>query len=208
MKRKKIKFFLFLFLVLVLARFLVMPYMGPWLVKDDELQPADAMVMLMGSVSDRVLEVFHVYESGYAQLVILPEPGRMNTVLQHKYGIAIPINADIAHDALLELGVQHEHIIVLPWGTSSTKDEAVAVRTHLENNSNIRSVILVTSAPHSRRAFMIFRREFRKLDHEVQLISRPSRYSSFQARGWYRNRESTKAVFNEYMKTAAWLIGF
>jgi hypothetical protein len=53
MKRKKIKFFLFLFLVLVLARFLVVPYMGSWLVKGDELQPADAMVMLMGSVSDR-----------------------------------------------------------------------------------------------------------------------------------------------------------
>jgi uncharacterized SAM-binding protein YcdF (DUF218 family) len=208
MNRKKIKFFLFLFLMLVLARFLVVPYMGSWLVKDDALQPADAMVMLMGSVSDRVLEVFHVYEAGYAQLLLLPEPGRMNTVLQHEYGIGIPINADIAHDALLELGVPHEHIIVLPWGTSSTKDEAMAVRTYLENHSDIRSVILVTSASHSRRASMIFQREFRKLDHDVQLISRPSRYSSFQARGWYRHRESTKAVIYEYIKTAAWLIGF
>jgi uncharacterized SAM-binding protein YcdF (DUF218 family) len=208
MKRKKIKFFLFLLLVLVLARFLVVPYMGSWLVKDDALEPADAMVMLMGSVSDRVQEVFHVYEAGYAQLVILPEPGRRDTELQRKKGIRIPINVDIAHDVLLELGVRHEHIIVLPWGTSSTKDEAIAVRTYLENNSNIRSIILVTSASHSRRAFMIFRREFRKLDHDVQLISRPSRYSSFQSRCWYRNRESTKAVFYEYMKTGAWLIGF
>ena len=206
MKRKKIK--LFLFLVLVLARFLVVPYMGSWLVKDDELQPADAMVMLMGSVSDRVLEAFHVYEAGYAQQVILAEPGRMGTVLQNEYGIRIPINVDIAHDALLELGVQHEHIIVLPFGTSSTKDEAVAVRKYLENHSDIRSVILVTSASHSRRASMVFRREFRKLDHDVELISRPSRYSSFQARGWYRHRESTKAVFNEYIKTAAWFVGF
>ena len=208
MKRKKIKIFLFLFLVLFLARFLVVPYMGSWLVKEDVLQPADAMVMLMGSVSDRVLEAFHVYEAGYAQLIILPEPGRMNTLLQHEYGIDIPINFDIAHDALLELGVQHDHIILLPWGTSSTRDEAVAVRTYLENHSNIQSVILVTSASHSRRASMIFRSEFRKLNHDVQLISRPSRYSSFQARGWYRHRESTKAVFNEYIKTAAWLIGF
>ena len=38
MKSKKIKFFLFLFLVLVLARFLVVPYMGSWLVKDDALK--------------------------------------------------------------------------------------------------------------------------------------------------------------------------
>ena len=208
MKRKKIKFFLFLFLMIVLARLFVLPYMGSWLVKEDALQPADAMVMLMGSVSDRVLEVFHVYEDGYAQLVILPEPGRMNTTLQKEYGVSIPINVDIAHDALLELGVQHDHIILLSWGTSSTRDEAVAVRTYLENHNDIRSVILVTSATHSRRAFMIFRREFRKLDHDVKLISRPSRYSSFQARGWYRHRGSTKAVFSEYIKAAAWFIGF
>ena len=37
MKRKKIKFFLSLFLALVLARFLVVPNMGSWLVKDDAL---------------------------------------------------------------------------------------------------------------------------------------------------------------------------
>ena len=132
----------------------------------------------------------------------------MNTVLQHEYGIGIPINFDITHDALLDLGVQHDHIILLPWGTSSTRDEALAVRTYLENHNDIRSVILVTSASHSRRAFMIFRREFRKLDYDVQLISRPSRYSSFQARGWYRDRGSIKAVFNEYIKTAAWFVGF
>ena len=207
-KNKKIRYFLSLFLVLTLAGILVVPHMGSWLVKDDELQPADAMVILMGSVSDRVLEAFDLYEAGYTQFVILPEPYRMGTALQHEYGIEIPINVDIAHDALLELGVRDEHIIVLPWGTSSTKDEAVAVRTYLENHPDIRSVIMVTSASHSRRASMIFRREFRKLDHDVQLISRPSQYSSFQARGWYRDRQSTKAVLNEYIKTAAWLIGF
>lgn len=182
--------------------------MGSLLVKDNGLQPADAMVILMGSVSDRVQEAFDVYKAGYAQLVILPEPGRRDTALQQEKGIRIPINLDIVHDVLLDLGVYHEHIIVLPFGTTSTRDEAVAVRTYLENHSSIRSVILVTSAPHSRRAFMIFRREFRKLDHEVQLISRPSRYSSFQARGWYRDRGSIKAVFSEYIKTAAWLMGF
>ena len=192
----------------VLARFLVVPYMGSWLVKDNAIQPADAMVILMGSVSDRVQEAFDVYEAGYTQLVILPEPIRGDTALQRKKGIRLRINLDIVHEALLELGVQHEHIIVLPCGTSSTRDEAVAVRTYLENHSDIRSVILVTSASHSRRAFMIFRREFRKLNHDVQLISRPSRYSSFQARGWYRDRQSTKAVLNEYIKTAAWFVGF
>ena len=208
MKRKKIKFFLFLFLALVLARFLVVPYMGSWLVKDDATQPADAMVILMGSVSDRVQEAFDVYEDGYTQLVILPEPRRGDNALQQEKGIRIPINIDIAHNVLLELGVRNEHIIVLPFGTSSTKDEAVAVRTYLENHSDIRSVILVTSASHSRRASMIFRREFRKLDHDVEIISRPSRYSFFQARRWYRDRQSTKAVLHEYISTAAWFLGF
>jgi uncharacterized SAM-binding protein YcdF (DUF218 family) len=208
MKRKKLKFFLFLFLLVVLAGFLVVSNMGSWLVKDDALQPADAIVVLMGSVSDRVQEAFDVYEAGYAQFVILPEPSRGDTVLQNKKGIRLRINLDIVHDALLELGVQDEHIIVLPFGTSSTKDEAIAVRTYLENHPDIRSVIMVTSASHSRRAFMIFRREFRKLDHDVQLISRPSRYSSFQARDWYRHRKGIKTVLSEYIKTAAWVIGF
>jgi len=52
---------------------------------------------------------------------------------------------DIAHVALLELGDQHDNMIILPWGTRSTKDEAITVRTYLDKHSNIRSVILVTS---------------------------------------------------------------
>lgn len=208
MKRKKIKLFLSLFLVLVLASFIIVPYMGSWLVKEDELQPADAMVILMGSLSDRVQEAFHVYEDGYTQLIILPEPKRIDSALQNNKSIRIPINLDIVYDVLLELGVRQEQIVVLPYGTRSTKDEAVAVRSYLEKHPNIRSVILVTSASHTRRASMIFRREFRKLDDEIKLISRPSRYSSYKGREWYRHRGSIKVVFSEYIKTAAWFFGF
>ncbi len=53
-----------------------------------------------------------------------------------------------------------------------------------------------------RRARLIFRRELRKLDHDVELIMRPSNYSDFQASRWYRHRESARSVVFEYVKLA------
>ena len=62
-----------------------------------------------------------------------------------------------------------------------------------------------------RRARLIFRRELRKplaqplygrkiFRPNVELILRPSNYSDFQANGWYRHRESARAVVLEYLK--------
>lgn len=46
---------------------------GSWLVKEDELEKADAIVILMGSISDRVLQVADLYHQKYANKVLVVE---------------------------------------------------------------------------------------------------------------------------------------
>jgi len=95
----------------------------------------------------------------------------------------------------------------LSSAVNSTRGEAIAVREYLETQDHIRSIILVSSPPHMRRARLIFRKELRKLDREVELIMRPSYYSDFQPSGWYRHRESARDVVLEHLKLVGWILG-
>ena len=48
---------------------------GSWLVKSDDIQQADAMIMLMGGISDRVLQIADLYQQNVAGEVWIVEEG-------------------------------------------------------------------------------------------------------------------------------------
>lgn len=204
-RRRKI--FAGLLLLLLLFLLLVPPRMGRWLVVEAELQPAGAMVILMGSIADRALEAKDVYEQGYATSIVMVKPRQRGAVHLEPYGVELPSNSELTAYALGELGVPQDSIRILPGGAVSTREEAQIIRNFLEENPQIDSFILVSSRAHLRRGNMIFRKELRKLDHPVQIIPRPSSYSEFREDKWYRHRESAKSVFLEYLKIIAWMVG-
>ena len=191
----------------ILLSMLIIPRMAGYLAYEKPLQPADAMVVLMGSVADRALGAWELYEDGYAPEILMVASWQRGADYLEPYGVSVPNNSDLTAQALVELGVPGEQIRVLPGGAISTADEAEVIREFLETNPQIGSVILVSSEFHLRRAAMIFRREFRNMDREVELIPRPSRYSELETTGWYRDRESAKTVFFEYAKLGGELLG-
>ena len=185
----------------------ILPRLGTWLIVEEDMQPADAMIILMGSTADRALAAYNVYEGNYTENIIIVESNQRGIEHIEALDVHVPNNAEIIKYVLTQLTIPSENILILPGNAQSTKQEAKIISTHLEQNSQINSIILVTSASHMRRSVMTFRREFRKLDHEVEIIPSPSKYSDFQARGWYKDRESAKAVVMEYMKLVAWFVG-
>ncbi len=130
---------------------------GTWLVKDDANLHADAMVLLMGSITDRVLQAADVYNAGLADKLIIVEESRGPHKILLQRGATLVSNTDQTRNAAVALGIPADRITLLPGDARSTLTEAMIIRDYLAMDFSIDTLLLVTSAPHSRRASMIFR---------------------------------------------------
>ena len=99
-----------------------------------------------------------------------------------------------------------DSITVLPGDACSTQDEALIVRKYIENTPGIRTVTLVTSSDHTRRASMIFKKAFKKAGMPVTLYSCASKYSSYTGIGWWKYKEDIQTVLMEYLKMVDYLL--
>ena len=180
--------------------------LGNWLVVNDELKQADAIVVLMGSPGDRILEAKDVYSGSFSNLILFVEdddPGRK--VLKSR-GIVLQDNADKSRILAIQLGIPDSIILILPGDALSTIDEAKIIRGFIDNNNDIKSIILISSSSHMRRASMIFNHELSKCKNSIEIIYTPSKYSNFDGVNWWKERESRKKVVLEYLKLIQFLL--
>ena len=179
---------------------------GTWLVKKDvpgqgdTPGQVDAMVMLMGSIPDRVLQTADLYGRRVAgKVVVVEESVGAYRVLEER-GAHIISNSTQARNALVVLGIPEDSIVILPGDATSTQMEAEIIRDYLANSPAIETVLLVSSPAHTRRASMIFRAAFKSLEHPVGVYCSPSSYTTFYAEKWWRSREDIQKVLMEYLK--------
>ena len=179
---------------------------GIFLVKKDKPVKADAIVILMGSMYERIKQAADLYENNYSSKVLIVEPehekGESTDDLENKdinYGI-------VAKDMAVALGIPSDSIIVLPGHANSTQMEAIIIREYITFNPNIKSLLLVSSSPHMRRASMIFSTAFRKSDQNILVVSIPSRYTNFDSERWWKNRHDLFYTFEEYLKIANYIM--
>jgi uncharacterized SAM-binding protein YcdF (DUF218 family) len=174
--------------------------MGNLLVAEDELKKSDIIVVLMGSGPDRMLGAVDIYNQGFSDKIVMVRNMVRGYDLVVEQGVDIPHDTDITKYVAVQLGVPEGNIEILPGDALSTKDEAVAVREYLKKESEIDSLIIVTSKYHSGRAKKIFVKAMKPLDREVEIISCPTKYDDFNADKWWRNREDLKRGALEYLK--------
>jgi uncharacterized SAM-binding protein YcdF (DUF218 family) len=187
------------FVIVSILVLLIVPRMGSFLVADDDLK-SGTVIILMGSIPDRVLEAADVYHEGYAKGIVFVQSymsGYEKLIVQ---GITIPGNAAISKMAALGLGIPEELLTLLEGNARSTTDEAKYIREYLRENQEIDTIILVTSQYHSRRSKRIFIRALRELNRDIEVLSSPSKYDDFNAQNWWKERESAKRVVLEYLK--------
>lgn len=178
---------------------------GVWLARDDKPVHADALVLLMGGIADRVLQVADLYNEGVAPRIIIVTESMGAYMALEERGVGIISNSTQVRDALIRLGVPGDSIIVLPGDARSTMNEAVAISKYLEPDPRIDSLVLVSSSYHMRRAGMIFETVFRKTGREVTVLCSPSAYTNFRAHGWWKHKEEIQAVLPEYIKIGSFL---
>lgn len=173
---------------------------GVWLVRDDKPEHADALVLLMGGIADRVLQVADLYGEGVApRVIIVTESMGAYRALEER-GIRLISNTVQVREALARLGVPADSIVILPGDARSTMNEAAVIREYLQSDQRIDTLALVSSSYHMRRAGMIFETAFREQGREVTVLCSPSDYTNFRANGWWKHKEEIQAALPEYIK--------
>lgn len=192
-----------LFAFFIFVSVFLMPNLGQWLVALDELHESDMIVVLTGSVPDRILQAVDIYNERYSDKLVLVNSYRVGYDIFVERGVEIPLgNAQLSKMAAIDLGVPEENILILEGSAKSTQDEALIIREYIRNNREIESIILVTSKYHSGRSKKIFRKALSGLDREINIYSSPSKYDPSNANQWWRDREDIKWVVLEYLKLA------
>lgn len=199
---KKLLFFLLIFLLVVIG---IMRYAGSYLVRNDSPEQGDAMVVLMGSIADRVLEATDLYHNGVAGRVYIVEEGMGPVELLRQRGATLLTNSTQARNIAIELGVPAESIKLLPGNAESTIMEARIVAAYLKKHPEIDTLLVVTAPPHTRRAGWIFEKTMKKSGLQVTILCQPTKYHSFNGKGWYKRKEDIQSVMYEYLKLSAFL---
>jgi uncharacterized SAM-binding protein YcdF (DUF218 family) len=190
-------------LVLAAAALPLLGAAGRFLVEDDPLDHADAIVVLTGSYPDRILEAVALYREGWAPRIILcREPENAGFRKLQGLGVTVPRLFELNRSVAEQLGVPPDAITVLERPAGSTYSEAEVVLEYILQRG-YRSILLVTSKYHSSRAARIYRF---LADGRVAIIVRPARDDDFQPDGWWRDRPSTRRVVIEYQKLLTFLL--
>ena len=179
---------------------------GVWLAKENVPPHGDAMIMLMGSFPERVLQSVDLYHEGIAdRLIIVYESMGAYQALEER-GATVIRTTEQARDAAVALGVPDSSITILPGDARSTLDEAVAVNNYLAGKPWLDTLILVSSPVHMRRAHMIFKTVLRQSGIDACIGCSPSTYSSFNSDRWWRRREDIQSVLSEWLKILSFIL--
>jgi uncharacterized SAM-binding protein YcdF (DUF218 family) len=173
------------------------------LIIQDELRPADAIVLLNGDFDTRPFRAGELYKQELAPVIIVARAENEPVV---DLGLT-PNETDVSVGVMERLGVPREKIIILPFpgGTTSTYDEAAVIKQYIQAN-RIQKIILVTSAFHTRRARWIFEKVFAGLPVTLEMAATPE--IGFDQNNWWKNEAGLITVNNEYIKLAYYFLKY
>lgn len=199
-RRKLIALALFALIIfgLVAYRNSILTSVGEYLITQAPLEKADAILVLGGSVPDRMFEAVNIYREGYAPLIVLtkgPQPQGYDELL--RLGISVPEGHELNVMVAEKLGVPESTILIIDKRADSTYSELQTVNKDFLKKEGLKSVILVTSKSHTTRATKIFKHV---TNGEIKVITRPSRYDSFDPKNWWKVRRDLGLTIFEYQK--------
>ena len=171
------------------------------LVAGAELERADALVVLGGSASyvERTRRAAELFKEGRAPRVILTDDGERGGWSSSEQ--RNPFFVERAAEELRGAGVPDECIEVLPRQLSSTHEEAEALRAHASQRGYT-SLLVVTSAYHSRRARWTWRRVFEGSGITFGLEAVAPGTESPRFATWWFYPSGWRQVAGEYVKLA------
>ena len=180
----------------------VVLFVADWLVRSDELQPADYIVVLAGS-AERALYAGDLYTKQYAPAVLVSRPARHRSqLLLSEYGIELHREERINRDLLRAKQVPDAAIRIFGAGSLSTVDEMEVLKTQFGDVPT--RLLIVTSPLHTRRARLIALETFVGTKIVPVVVATP--YESLPER-WWADQHTARGVTMEVVKSVFWLLG-
>jgi uncharacterized SAM-binding protein YcdF (DUF218 family) len=168
--------------------------LGAWLVVEDPLVPARAVVALGGHLPFRAMEAASLYRQGWAPEVWVTRPAQdAEQSAMDRLGIPIPGEEDYARAVLERMGVPPAAIRILSQPTGNTAQEILVIARELRKADG-GPVILVTSKPHTRRVRATWRAIIGESPRAVVRYATDAPYDAYH---WWRHTRDALAVSRE-----------
>jgi uncharacterized SAM-binding protein YcdF (DUF218 family) len=186
-------------LLLIPAWFLIAWVAAHGLMVTADLPAADAIAVLSGSSTyvERTQKAAELYREGRAPLVLLTDDqtrgGWSNAEQRNPYFV------ERAHDELTKQGVPADRIRVAPGMAESTRDEALILKDYAATHG-LRSLLVVTSAYHSRRALRTLREAFDGTGTVIGMATVPPGAQTPAPMFWWLHVQGWRSVAGEYVK--------
>lgn len=156
----------------------------------DAPQPSDVILVLAGETDRRPALALQLLERSYGRKVV----------------IDVPVEAKLYEFTELELAQKYiqdlpqvASVRVCPITGLSTRDESHDAEKCLEREES-KSVLIVTSDFHTRRALSIFRHELRGRIFSVAAARDGSQFGTH----WWVHRQWAKTCFEEWLRLGWW----
>ena len=171
----------------------ILQAVGDFLVISDPLQKADAVIAIGGNGPERVATAMKLLRDGYGEWLIVsggPYARGLNS-------------GHIMRDQALAAGMPAARLLVDDQAESTTDNARGSAR--LMEGRRLASAVLLTSPYHTRRAGMIFGREFRQRRLSVRVIAVDDGH--FRVEQWWTREFERRLVVREYGKLVLFLGG-
>lgn len=188
-------------LVSLLGWILLAPCLATLLIVEKPLARADAIFVLSGSAAyiERNQKAAALYRRGVAPKIFLTDDGVKGG--WDKKERRNPFYVERARWELMGQGVPEDAIEVLPGTVEGTEDEA-KLFAEAAREKDLKSVLLVTSAYHTRRTFWTFENSAKKNDLaiEIGIESPPTGQQTPPPFYWWATATGWRVVGAEYVK--------
>lgn len=201
MKKKSRTFkFTIAFILLIAAWVFLAPVLAERLIIEKPLERADVIIVLAGSsvYIERTQKAAEVFKQGVAPKIILTDDGE-KTGWSRKEQRNIPY-VEMAQRNLIAGGVPLEAIeIIKPIGSGTIYEAQILRET--ARASNWKSVLIVTSAYHTRRALRTFEEVFTGDNVEFGIVAPPTGEQTPPPFYWWLTARGWDVVAGEYVKS-------
>jgi uncharacterized SAM-binding protein YcdF (DUF218 family) len=209
LKWPQIIFFIVLFslVILFLSDEYLLRQIGHLLVFEQTPQKADVIVVLNGRDTERSLAAVDLYNRGYSKLILMARGSKQPGSDEFWKRVGSDWNSKIFFQRAIEaMGIPHTSFKMIGHGVTSTYDEAKVAKRFV-NKNGYKSILLVTSKWHSKRAYLTFRSVFDKdTEAKKRITIHPSKYDTFDPDNWWKTGVDAELVFGEYVRLIYYIL--
>lgn len=156
----------------------------------DRPGPADVIVVLAGEAEQRPERGLELLRKGYAARLLMDVPANTRIYQWNQLELAQRYVQQLPEASAISL---------CPIAATSTKSEVQDMARCLEH-VNARTILLVTSEYHSRRALSSFGKLLPRYRYQIVAVPDPKEFGV----NWWRHREWAKTTVEEWAKLIWW----